>query len=83
MRELKLGGEEDVTADAFDDIAALAANCRFRDCQHQREPGCAVVAGLPAERLANYRKLRDELAASQQKRLESAAPAPTRRSKKR
>ncbi len=83
VRELKLGGEEDVTADAFDDIAALAANCRFRDCQHQREPGCAVVAGLPPERLANYRKLRDELAASQQKRLESAAPAPTRRSKKR
>lgn len=83
VRELKLGGEEDVTADAFEDIAQLAQQCKFRDCQHQREPGCAVVAGLPAERLANYRKLKDELAATQQKRLEAPTPQPTRRSKKR
>lgn len=84
VRELKLGGEEDVTADAFEDIAALAHLCRFRDCQHGKEPGCAVVAGLPPERLDNYRKLRSELAATQQKRLEAAsAPTPSRRSKKR
>lgn len=83
VRELKLGGEEDVTADAFEDIAALAQRCKFRDCQHQREPGCAVVAGLPPERLANYRKLKDELAATQQKRQLAPTPAPTRRSKKR
>lgn len=83
VRELKLGGEEDVTADAFEDIAALAHDCRFRDCQHQREPGCAVVAGLPPERLANYRKLKEELAATQQKRLEAPTPQPTRRSRKR
>ncbi len=83
VRELKLGGEEDVTADAFEDIAALAHDCKFRDCQHQREPGCAVVAGLPTARLDNYRKLKAELLATQQKRLEAPAPQPTRRSKKR
>ncbi len=84
VRELKLGGEEDVTVDAFEDIAALAHDCRFRDCSHGNEPGCAVVAGLPPERLANYRKLREELAATQKRRLEAAsAPTPTRRSKKR
>ncbi len=83
VRELKLGGEEDVAADAFEDIATLAQACKFRDCQHQREPGCAVVAGLPAARLENYRKLKAELLATQQKRLEAPAPQPTRRSKKR
>ncbi|MDP3294376.1 MAG: ribosome small subunit-dependent GTPase A [Nevskia sp.] len=84
VRELKLGGEEDVTADAFEDIAELAHSCRFRNCNHGNEPGCAVVAGLPPERLDNYRKLRDELAATQKRRLEAAsAPMPTRRSKKR
>lgn len=83
VRELKLGGEEDVTADAFEDIAELARHCRFRDCRHGAEPGCAVVAGLPPERLDNYRKLRSELAATAQKRLEAPTVVVTRRSKKR
>lgn len=76
VRELRLSGDEEVEADAFEDIAALAANCRFRDCRHEREPGCAVVAGLPPERLANYRKLRDELAAAAQVRLEASQRKP-------
>ncbi|MDZ4078531.1 ribosome small subunit-dependent GTPase A [Hydrocarboniphaga sp.] len=63
LRELRLAGRESVEKDAFDDVAALAAQCRYSDCAHEREPGCAVVAGLPAERLASYRKLRDELTA--------------------
>ncbi|NUS39878.1 MAG: ribosome small subunit-dependent GTPase A [Lysobacter sp.] len=66
MRELKPTGEEDV-ADSFEDIEALATQCRFRDCRHQREPGCAVRAALDAGtldagRYANFLKLRDEVA---------------------
>ncbi|MGN6513038.1 MAG: ribosome small subunit-dependent GTPase A [Lysobacteraceae bacterium] len=66
MRELKPTGEEDV-AESFEDIEALAAECRFRDCRHQREPGCAVRAALEAGtldagRLANFLKLRAEVA---------------------
>jgi ribosome biogenesis GTPase len=60
MRELALwdgGGEA-----AFPDVASLAAACRFRDCTHGREPGCAVRAAvgegrLDAERLASFEKL--------------------------
>jgi len=51
MRELQLwdtGG----LADTFTDIAGLAEGCRFRDCAHQREPGCAVTAAVAAGTLA-------------------------------
>lgn len=43
--------------DAFADVARLAPLCRFRDCQHQQEPGCAVRDGVEAARLLNYHKL--------------------------
>ncbi|MGD0630672.1 MAG: ribosome small subunit-dependent GTPase A [Terracidiphilus sp.] len=48
---------------SFDDIQALAQNCRFRDCTHTAEPGCAVTSAVidPA-RLANYKKMQKELA---------------------
>jgi ribosome biogenesis GTPase len=66
MRELKPTGEEDI-AESFEDIEALALQCRFRDCRHQREPGCAVRAALEAGtldpgRYANFLKLREEVA---------------------
>lgn len=66
MRELKPTGEEDV-ADGFADIEALAGQCRFRDCRHVNEPGCAVRAAIESgaldpARYANYLKLRDEVA---------------------
>jgi len=69
MRELKLTGEEDLDQGQFADIDALAQECRFGDCSHQSEPGCAVRAALADGRLAperwqNYLKLRDELAAA-------------------
>ena len=69
MRELKLTGDEDVAEQVFEDIEALAADCRFRDCRHGSEPGCAVRAALErgeieAARWDNYRKLQDELAAA-------------------
>jgi len=48
---------------SFDDIQALAENCRFRDCTHTAEPGCAVTAAkLDPARLANYQKMQKELA---------------------
>lgn len=67
MRELKPTGEETLADGGFDDIQALADDCRFRDCRHDREPGCAVRAAIEAgklsrERFANYLKLRDEVA---------------------
>jgi len=52
---------------AFADVEALAAQCRFRDCRHDGEPGCAVGAAvaeglIASDRLASYRKLHRELA---------------------
>ena len=59
MREFGLSGGE-AASDAFDDIATLAAGCRFRDCRHENEPGCAVLGELDAERLSSWRKLSRE-----------------------
>jgi ribosome biogenesis GTPase len=48
---------------SFDDIQALAENCRFRDCTHNAEPGCAVTsAKLDPARLKNFQKMQKELA---------------------
>jgi ribosome biogenesis GTPase len=65
MRELQLWETGDALSGTFGDIDALTANCRFRDCTHQHEPGCAVRAAsssgeLAAGRLESYLKLRDE-----------------------
>ena len=81
MREVKLSGDEDV-ADAFEDVEALAANCRFRDCAHVNEPGCAVQAAvedgsLDEARYANYAKLRDEMEAAATSLAERKADART------
>jgi ribosome biogenesis GTPase len=62
MRELgqwtdEQGSDDDV---AFDDIAALAQHCKFRDCRHRDEPGCAVRDAVPAARLASFHKLSAE-----------------------
>lgn len=60
LRTLRLDGDAAGLDAAFDDIARLAPLCRFRDCQHEAEPGCAVREGVSAERLRNYRKLQRE-----------------------
>ena len=60
LRTLRLDAGEDELARAFDDIARLAALCRFRDCAHQHEPGCAVRDGVAPQRLANFQKLSRE-----------------------
>ena len=67
MRELKPTGEEDLSEGGFADVEAVAAQCRFRDCTHGDEPGCAVWEAVDAGtldpgRLGSYLKLRDELA---------------------
>ena len=69
MRELKLTGDEDLGGATFADIEELALQCRFGDCTHGNEPGCAVRAALESgvldpERWQGYLKLRDELAAA-------------------
>jgi ribosome biogenesis GTPase len=67
MRELQLWGDEADVNRAFEDIEELTAGCRFRDCRHQDEPGCAVRAALElgdlaAERFESFRKLQREAA---------------------
>jgi ribosome biogenesis GTPase len=41
----------------FEDVGNLAAQCRFRNCSHQDEPGCAVRSAVDPQRLKNYQKL--------------------------
>ncbi len=67
MRELQLWETGDASADTFSEIHELASGCRFRNCGHESEPGCAVVSAvergqLSALRLESYRKLRREQA---------------------
>jgi len=62
MRELGLVDSAAAIEEVFAEIAALAASCRFTDCSHEEEPGCAVLAAVEAgtldpARLARYRKL--------------------------
>ncbi len=66
MRELGVMENEEGLRTAFTDIETLAAGCRFNDCRHEKEPGCAVqeaIRGgqLAPERLENYRKLGQEV----------------------
>jgi ribosome biogenesis GTPase len=66
LRELQFW-EGDLGA-AFEDIETLATECRFRDCAHAREPGCAVLGAvedgtLTLDRLRSWRKLQRELEA--------------------
>lgn len=65
MRELGIWAAGEGLADAFSDITALSPHCRFKDCTHQGEPGCAVQEAirsgiLPEDRLLRYRKLKEE-----------------------
>jgi ribosome biogenesis GTPase len=84
IRSLGVAGASDGIDDAFADIAALAAGCRFSDCRHQSEPGCAVRTALAdgrlaADRLASHRKLEREAAHVARKTDRLAAEAERRR----
>lgn len=61
LREIQLWAGEESLAAAFDDIAELAAGCKYRDCTHRGEDGCAVRDEIPLDRLESYRKLQREV----------------------
>jgi ribosome biogenesis GTPase len=87
MRELQLWADESALDETFADVSALAEECRFTDCAHGSEPGCAVRAALadgslPQVRWESYRKLQRELRAlalKQDARLRSEARKERRR----
>jgi ribosome biogenesis GTPase / thiamine phosphate phosphatase len=82
MRELgAYESEDEEDEDAFDDIAELARGCRFGDCRHAGEPGCAVVGAVPDARLASFRKLADERAVVARDASAARRIAETRRAK--
>ncbi len=69
IREVGIFADPDAVAETFPEIDELTEQCRFSDCAHQREPGCAVLAAvadgtLDADRLAQWRDLEAEAAAS-------------------
>lgn len=75
LRELQLSGAD--LDETFPEIAALAAGCRFRNCSHTHEPGCAVLAAveageLPRERYESYVKLAGELSDLEERRRRAA-----------
>jgi ribosome biogenesis GTPase len=70
IREVGIWTDTDAVAESFPEIEELAEHCRFRDCAHEKEPGCAVRAAvkdgtLPAERLAAWRALDAEAASAE------------------
>jgi ribosome biogenesis GTPase len=94
MRELQLWDVDEGVEETFSDVEALATSCRFPDCEHHGEPGCAVQAAieqgrLSPERLASYQKLLRELRALsarqdrqnrlfEKRRVKAATRAPSR-----
>lgn len=83
MRELQIWDAAEGIEETFGDIDALAEGCRFGDCRHDAEPGCAVTAAvqagvLDAARLDSFRKLSAEQR-FQEGRLDRAAQAETKR----
>ena len=72
LRTLRLDGDPDALGEVFPEVAEAALRCRFRDCRHEHEPGCAVRGAVSPERLRNYQKLlresrRDSMSALERK----------------
>ena len=87
MRELALFGSERGLEEAFEDIQLLSNRCRFRNCRHEQEPGCAVRAALESgelskNRFESYSKLRREIRFLQTRVDYGAARAERRKWKK-
>lgn len=72
MREIQMWSGEDGLTEAFEDIEKLAARCKFTDCKHKKEPGCAVREAiengtLSSERFESYIKLQKEIRIAERK----------------
>ena len=57
LRTLRPDGDERTLLASFGDVASLSARCRFRDCSHGSEPGCAVRESVAPDRLKNFQKM--------------------------
>lgn len=75
LRAVGVGAPGEAVDAVFDDISELAHGCRFTDCTHTNEPGCAVSAAVSPVRLASYRKLLREAAYQHRREDASAARA--------
>lgn len=87
MRELQLWTDEESLTKAFDDVEELATECRFRNCGHKSEPGCAIRQALEdgtleAGRWHNYLKLQKELRHLERRQNEKARLAEKEKWKK-
>lgn len=88
MREFALWSEHADLPGAFADIDALMGSCRFVDCQHRGQPGCAVDAALESgeldpERLAHFFKLQREITYQNPEQRQAAQQRQTREAKRR
>src|SRR5690606_21365332 len=77
MRELQIWSASEGVEDAFADLAEIAEQCRFRDCTHQHEPGCAIQEAVQSgvadrERVASYLKLKSEIAGAERRQDQQA-----------
>ncbi|MBS1226719.1 MAG: ribosome small subunit-dependent GTPase, partial [Candidatus Aminicenantes bacterium] len=77
LRELGLWADDDGLDRTFEEIDRLAANCRFPDCRHEQEPGCAVRAAVETgtvdvRRYESFLKLRRELRSLELRKDEKA-----------
>jgi ribosome biogenesis GTPase / thiamine phosphate phosphatase len=84
IREVGLPGDEESVDTAFADIGELGASCRFTDCRHTGEPGCAVALAvesgeIAADRLTAYHELRAEAVAAARRADEHARRVHERR----
>lgn len=84
VREIGLVDADEGVSAVFDDIEALTQQCKFSDCAHTNEPGCAVQAAIKAgtldpDRWAHFQKLGQELAAMEEKAERAARDAERRR----
>lgn len=68
MREFEPWADTGAVESAFDDISELAAGCRFSDCRHESEPGCAVRQSIDAARLQSFQKLHTGMTELEKKR---------------